>query len=326
MMEGNRLHIHIGVAVILAAISATLARAQTDESLVAQPWQKGQTFESSSDVRLIQGAWSSTGEGNVGMAEVESTGRYRFTTDHPIGPAVGYQYNLVWPHGDRFPVNRALTDVSFAAGSPLGQIGQHSFWGALVGAGYAGEDTFANGNGTYAKASLITGGQLDQNSGWLLFIHYDGNGLIYPDVPDPGFVFNSKLGDNFEYVLGSGIVGATWKPLPGLRLDAYYQYPMPLNVNVQYALDQQWTLFGAYTIRQLAFHSEALPGNQRLIYAEERAEGGLRWQVAKAVHLSLAGGYAFGRQFRRGFDYRNEVPIAGLSDEPYIRFGVTLLF
>jgi hypothetical protein len=327
MVSDHSISVRVGGGVLLFCMGALCASAwgQTDESLLLKPWEEKQVFDGSGDVRIFGTGGVEHSTESTGMIEAKSAGRYRFTTKYPIGPTVGYDYTTLSLDGKHLPVPNDLTDVSAGFASPVGLIGGSWFLGFSAAVGYAGDEPFGNGRAWYGKGSLMSGTQLSKDSALILYLDYNGNRTIFPDVPLPGFAYSKTVSPQLEYVLGT-VAYVKWKPVEGLTINAMYEPPVTVSAGIEYEFVKNWKVFLTYDSQELAFHAEGLPENRRLFYGDEQAELGVRWQVNQWASFSVAGGFAFTREFSSGFDDRDLDRIARLSDVPYLRVGFGVEF
>lgn len=310
--------------IVCVLMGISVARAQTDESLVIKPWPEGRIFEGRASAMLFDQANVDSDPGGMSLVQVESSSRVRLSTKYPVGPSIGYDYLLLSMSGDHQPIPDQLTDISIGVGTPFTKLGDW-FLMAGEGVGYAGDNAFGNDEAWYGKAWIGAGRELSKTSQILVLVDYDGNRNIYPDLPMPGVVYHKTLNDKLDITLGP-IMGATWKPIDRVTIDVAYIIPSRLNVLAKYEPNDQWTIFAQYVDKRYAFHVDELPDHRRLFFEQKRVEAGVTFAPVKWASLTLAGGYAFDQNFDSGWDIRDLDTVADVGDAAYVRFGLEVRY
>lgn len=319
------MHIRIprfaGLVIALGCFVAG-ASAQTTSEITLKPWTDP-TFGETVDKVLYQEQGHVKGEDDRG-AQVffwDSTGRFRFSKSDPNAFTLGYRYLTTNFDTNSPNVPDTLDDLSLAAGIHLGEMGGFKT-SVVAGAGYSGDNLFADASGVYGLAHLILERPLNETDSLVLTLDYDRSSAFLPDVPLPGFAY-VRRGESLSYALGFPESSVGWEISPGLRLDARYAVPFTGEVTLEKALGGGVSVFGNYTNFFNAFFQDNEPRENRLFYEMRRAEVGVRYlrdDIFRGMDLDLAlvVGYAFDQQFSEGFDVRGRDPVAELSDEPYI--------
>jgi hypothetical protein len=307
---------------LLASASATFA--QTDVSLLLNNWHSSTTVEAHGDAMLFPNAHYAD-QGSIQMTEVEAAGRYRITSDLQLNPTVGYDWTLLDMTGKRGLIPQCVQDLSIAAATPLIAVDQ-GFIGALVGVGYAGDEAFGDDSGWYGKADLMYGRTINKNSDLLLFVEYDGNRTLLPDVPIPGIEYSNHALPNFSFIAGFPESSISYTILPPLKLSATWDFPYTFSGDLKYSLSRSFTLFVKYVDEENAFHTEYLDSDRRLFFQQQRVEAGMTYHCGSSLEFLLGAGYAFSREFSTGFDDRNRTGTGDIADAPYLRAGVTIRF
>jgi hypothetical protein len=115
-----------------------------------------------------------------------------------------------------------------------------------------------------------------------------------------------------------------WRPVDRLRVELVYMIPESLNARVDWTVigDPELSGLGLYaSLSQTvgAFHSNELPGTDRLFFRQTFAEAGVSWRLHDRLDLVLAGGLAFDQEFEAGWDTRDTEPVAEIDETPYVR-------
>ncbi len=311
-------------AVLLSVTS--LACAQSASTLLALPWQGG------GDVDLISSNWSQAeGEADqsgmdVRLSRYQAAGRWLLDPGDPLSPSAALSWHQLDIHSSDTALPDRLVDVS-AAGSVLFDMEQDRSLRVTVGGGYAGDNAFGDGRAYYGLADLVYTEPIDKQSGYMFILSYNGNRTFLPDVPLPGFVYYDALDENTFYTLGIPASSVTHKLDDRTTVRARYILPININASIEYELDDAVTLFGRFDSDTNAYTLDSDPDNRRLMFSQQRIEGGAVWvHEPSGVELTVAGGYAFDQEFTRGWDSRDDDTVRDISDEPYLRIGLKISF
>jgi len=307
----------------LVSVFAPGAIAQTGESLLLKPWTDDQPFESRGAIR-----WSfpsPSPDHPHSLTEMEATGRVRLDSSHKLNPTVGFDLFRLEHREEGTSTPRVLSDSSVAFATPIAPLGSW-FVGALVGVGYAGTAPFKDGKAIYAKGSVMTGRDLDDRSSLTMWLQYDGNHTLFPDVPIPGIAYSAHPSDNLEYLLGFPLNSITWHPVPAVTLEASWSLPVSIEALAELRVAECLTLFASYRNETHAFHVPNLPNHDRLFFDEQRVEIGARLGEENRWSLEAGIGFAFARRFQQGFDDRNRSTITRIENRPFIGAAFSLSF
>jgi hypothetical protein len=309
-------------------LAAQAARAQTNSALLVAPFPKEQAVVAEADALFLE-------NGHIAETEVDeefqlsvynSFGRIRVIPGEERSPRVGYNFTYLDLSTGFDPLPDRLVDQSVAVGFPVAQVEDWIF-GASLGVGYAGDGGFGDGDAWYGLGSFVAFRQLSENSGFAIFLDYDGNRTFLPDVPLPGFVYLRRIQDRLSMTLGVPISSIRWEPTEQLTVELALLIPDNLRVDVGYEVVEDVVAFGRLRQQAEGFFVDGLPENHdRILFEQRRAEAGVRYAPTDAVNVDLAVGYAWGGEFSEGFDVRETDEIADVSDEPYVRAGVQLRF
>jgi len=318
MIDGMVKTLRVVMLVVLGL--AGMARAQSGPLLVLKPGPQDQPVEVQGGALIFGGGHTRQSDFDFRLDIVESEGRWRFTPQRPLSPAVGYELTDIELHTKYPGLPQRLVDVSVAFGSAFAQRGAWWF-AASAGVGYAGNSLFSDPEAWYGKADLIVGRELGK--GILVgVLDYNGNRAIFPDLPLPGVAYTARLNKDIAYVAGLPASSLTWDATPELRVELNYTIPSTLDALVRYQLTRQLSVYGAFDNRLKGFVIDGGPDNRRLFFQQRRLELGARWAATERMGVLLAGGYAFSQELTVGFDGRNLRGITDISDEPYVRLGV----
>jgi hypothetical protein len=85
-------------------------------------------------------------------------------------------------------------------------------------------------------------------------------------------------------------------------------------------------IFASYDRNEQPFADDQLPTDRRLLFIEQRADAGVRYEPIEQVKIDLGVGYGFGQRFVTGFDDRNLTNLTTITDRAYVRAAVTFAF
>lgn len=329
----NRLGRNPLLRVAAAALAfASPVLAQTGPELMLKPFPQELRLDVNADASMTDKGHAKGSDASLQIGIVETEGRLRLTPDDIASPRVGFGFKYFNLDSDLAGLPEDLYDTNLGVAFP---IGKHQDWiiAAAVGAGYAGEGPFGDGNAFYGRASLTAFRQLDETSGLALVIDYDGNRTFKPDVPLPGFAYFKRIEKNLSLSVGLPVTRIEWEPVENLRVDLSYLLVDNFRARVGYTVGGNVEVYGALSQRSDAFFLDgAEHSRDRLLFQQRRAELGLTYRTkdagvgAKDVELTVAGGYAFNGELSAGFDQSDSDLIADVSDEPYVRLSLQARF
>jgi hypothetical protein len=316
-----------------AALSVLLlshpARAQTDPRIVTTPWPTAETWGETHDDLLYQDQADVKG-GRGGDAQIfwwDSVGRFRLGAADPHAPVLGYRYVTINFDTNSRVLPDTLDEVSLAAALHVGELSGGDL-SVLLGAGYSGDNPFADSEGVFGLAHLLWTRQLNDTDTLVLSLDYNGVAALYPDAPLPGFEYVHSDGP-LRLEVGFPRSAITWAPETGaLSFEAAYAVPYSADVTVHYRVADGVGLFARYANFYNAFRLDDEPQTNRLFFQMSRAEVGVRYVNPHLVFdwayvdASLSVGYAFGQNVSGGFDVRETHPLAEVSDVPYVGFVI----
>ncbi|MEM1213317.1 MAG: hypothetical protein AAGI68_13590 [Planctomycetota bacterium] len=289
---------------------------------------------------------SENGGGSVGRA-AQGGGPVSDGFD-PSNWTVGVLTKQVWSSGGEADgVPQRIVDQQVSVGARLGVLDLGEWgrwdWGATAGFGYAGDTPYAGGEAWYGTGSLWGATQLDPESTLFVFLEYNGNRTIFPDVPLPGFLYRRQVRDDLAVSLGFPFVSATWTPNDRFTLRGTIAVSLATDLDLSYRLDGGWSAFARYYTDSIAGDIDGGTDNRRIFFEQQRIEVGMRrslnfsrpgpatrpaagdprgnaWQIEAAV------GWAFDLAYDTGFDSRDLAGVADLDDAFYLRLGLSHRF
>jgi hypothetical protein len=302
-----------------------LARAQTDPRMVLDPWPTPQTWGLTHDDLLYQSQAHMKNEpdANAQIFWWDSNGRFRLGTDDPNAPALGYRYLTMTFDTNSHVLPDTFDEVSLAATLHLGELAGGSL-SVLFGAGYSGDNPFADSNGVFGIGHLLWQKRLNETETVVLSLDYNGVAALFPDVPLPGFEYIRHDGPLWLEV-GFPRTAVAWSPPGPLTVEASYEVPYTADVTAEYKLGSGGVrVFGRYANFYNAFRLDGEPPTNRMFLQMSRAEVGVRFVNPHLVFdwayfdASLSVGYAFEQNVSGGFDVRDTHPLDEVSDVPYV--------
>jgi hypothetical protein len=301
--------------------------------MVLDPWPTPETWGMTHDDMLYQAQSHMKNEPGAD-AQIfwwDSTGRFRLKADDPNAPAIGYRYLTMNFDTNSHVLPDTLDEVSLAATLHLGELAGGSL-SLLAGAGYSGDNPFADSKGVFGIGHLLWQKQLNQTDSLVLSLDYNGISALLPDVPLPGFEYIRKDGPLWLEV-GYPRSAVIWSPPGPFALEASYEVPYTADVTANYRfIGSGFTAFGRCANFYNAFRLNDEPQTDRLFFQMSRAEVGLRYVNPHLVFdwayfdFSLSVGYAFDQHVSGGFDVRDAHALDEVSDVPYVGLVIRGVF
>jgi hypothetical protein len=240
---------------------------------------------------------------------------------------LGYRYVTMNFDTNSRALPDTLDEVSLAAALHVGELGGGDL-SVLLGAGYSGDNPFADSEGVFAIAHVLWRKQLSETDALVLSLDYNGVAALYPDVPLPGVQYIHSEGPLWLEV-GFPRNAITWAPAASaLSIEAAYEVPYTVDVTADYKLGGGVSLFARYANFYNAFRLDDEPQTNRLFFQMSRAEVGVRYVNPHLVFdwayvdASLSVGYAFAQNVSGGFDVRETHRLAEVSEVPYVGFVI----
>ncbi|MEM6314681.1 MAG: hypothetical protein AAF743_11360 [Planctomycetota bacterium] len=333
-------------AVLAAAATFAVgaaATAQTDFGLIADPMPQDVEFELDTSALIFETGDTDNGF-DVSLDLFQTSGRFRVPGDDEFilrqaQARFGFDYTHLYLDTADPVLPENLVDVSLGYGMGVYQSEDETIVaGVTVGIGYAGAGAFDDGNAYYGLANFVLGKEFQEDGKFFkagdrfgLVISYDGNRVLFPDIPLPGFQYTRPITEELELSVGFPFSSVRWRPDERWEFTLNYLIPDAFTGRVDYGFREGIGVFAEVAGQSEAFHADQLPNaNDRIIFRQSRVEGGIRYRVQDTqdyrVNVILAAGFAFNTEFDVGFDVRDDNTVAELSDEPYLRAAVELRF
>jgi hypothetical protein len=330
--------------------------AQTGTDLLTDPWDAGQTALIEADLWTQS---PDAGDNGAAEDTTITTGRTRTRlrlgpADLAAPPdaarpiAFGHEYTHVDfdanANANASPdVPPRLVRQELALGLPLPdqQWGRQTWRpGLVLGLGHSSTNPFGDGQAWYPVASAFAQHVLPDGAILLLGVSFDGNRSVFPDAPLPIFEYRTPLprpapGHGVENsggasggASGGGELGikigypesrVIYRPNRQLTLSAGFDRLDWATAELRYDATESLGLHLAYAAFYDMFHAADDPSDRRLFFLSQRVEAGLIFSPTPDLDLTLAGGYAFGQQLRRGYDWRSTDDVLEFDDAPFVR-------
>jgi len=322
-------------SLLFIACLVTPAAAQTGSALMLTPWGDPQAdaepqlelngsgrFPTDGQVETSDDSMSN----EIQMSVYDIGGRFRFNTDRGA-PTAGFEFGRLELKTLDPALPQELTDMAVNLGTGLGEVGG---WGFAVtgGIGAAGDEPFDDEDAIYYHGSLIANREIALNESLQIGLEYDGNRVIFPDVPLPFISYNKQVSNNFRYSIGLPYSSVTYKPADRVTFELSSIVLVDYSGEMRYRIDERLSVYGSYESDTRAYHREGDKEHRRLFYSTQRAETGVRYHFPEAPgsQLIVAGGYSFDREFATGFDVTGDNRIRALTSEPYFRGALEIAF
>jgi hypothetical protein len=289
---------------------------------------KGRAFEFSADAWGQSEGESEQTDLDARISSYEATGRFLLDPDAPGSPTAAISWSQLNTHSSDPALPDELTDISLAA-SVVREIDDDWTLRITAGGGFAGDNAFTDGSAFYGLANVTANHRLGEGRGYSVGIDYNGNRSVFPDIPLPTFVYYDRLNDTLSFAVGLPS-SVTWTPDSNTTARAVIT-PGGVTGSIEHELDDRIKLFALFDNSVRSFHLDSDDSDRRLFFKQNRVEGGIAWRGAQGdsfpgVEVRAAVGYAFDQEFSRGWDTRDDDTVRDISDEPYVRVGVTVGF
>jgi hypothetical protein len=193
---------------------------------------------------------------------------------------------------------------------PGGATLPSQFYAADVGAQYShrGDDghTFSAGaqvgkasdkplkDKTVVGASVSYSTPSPPHSRWIFSLFYSNNSTFLNGLPIPGVAY-MYVTENFVGIFGFPFASIRWKPRDPWTLSAAL---FGNNVSVEAAYGERRVIQGFVGFRSQHYsymRYDRTNADDRVVLADKRVSGGIRFPLFGALEAELEGGYAFGR-------------------------------
>ncbi len=317
---------HLSYAVAAVAVNGVLlagaSLGQSGPELLLKPMTKGLHADGSTSATYFFDSNTRFGDANDVDAQLQRYSlntRFRLAPDNKADPRIGISASYLKTGGPG-GLPDSFTDVSVSLGTGIAEF---DGWvaGLTLGAGWAGANEFGDTDAYYGMATLLVGRELAPDISLGLALDYNGNRSFMPDTPLPGVVLTWQLPkEKAELSVGFPFAYGRWRPIDKLLLEVNFTFPDFVGARASYDVVKGVGVFASLARRNDAWHSEDLANDHdRIIFEQTQAELGARLSIDDRFTVLIAGGYAFGQDFRFGFDSRDTDEITKLDDGPYIR-------
>ncbi len=306
--------------VLLMMVSTGFA--QTDLALMTKPWRADSPLDIGGGVSGFNTDLDGT-TADLDLTFARFAGRVRPDRESDHAFTIGFDViHLELDTADPLLPER-LHSSAVAVGAKLGgfEAFDHGWeWGATLGVGHASSNPFGDGDGWYALGSVFANTQLDEKSTLLVGVDFDGNRVVFPDLPLPSILYQTRYSETLTLALGFPVNQIVWTPDERWTIQAGVA-GIAFNARATYALQDNVRLFTSYGGDGEGFHVADDDSDRRLFYTAQKVEGGVELGVTEQTSLVIAGGFAFDQEFERGFDLRDTDTVRELDDAAYFRVG-----
>lgn len=309
---------------LLSLTSISSAYAQVGPTLlVAYPKDQQAQFTAQSNFSPAADIESSPLDATLLRWDV--AGRFQFDTEEPKALRFGFEYSNINIDSDSGILPEQLTQLAFGAGATVFQSGPWQL-DAAAGIGYAGNTPLTDSDAIYVAAGLALTRVFENKHRLQLYLDYNGNRSIFPDIPLPGISYAGPWGDRVQWMVGFPLNRISWQPEDDVRISASLFAFTAGDIRAEFDITPWLTTYASVSSETLSYWVDSATPHQRIFFSQYQAELGARSTPAKQVTVLLAFGFAFSQQFETGWDTRNATTLAELSDEPYVRVGVEINF
>lgn len=317
-------------AITLTALTATVllytahASAQVGTALVGVPWKPGEVVESSTyGIALDTDVQDTTND--IELQRVVTLGRFRTDVDDPRTFGIGWAYDHTRLKTDDPALPERLVNSAVAVGARIAEVDGWKL-GAAAGVGFAGDKPFGDEDGFYGMAGVFARKELDERSAVTVFLDYDGNRGIFPDIPLPAIQYSRYESQSLRYSIGAPFSSLYYAPDDRWSFDLLYIIPLGARATVQYNISDRWNAFATYNNSTVGYHLDGDEDHRRLFFEQSRLEAGAKFTQSPGVTWTIAGGWAFAQEFSRGYDLRDTDTVRELDDAAYVRVGLNFSF
>jgi hypothetical protein len=311
----------------VVALAVTLsATAENAAYVLAYPWEDAASVEIQTDA-IFQDRGDSDGTAfETKINSYDSSLRWRADNTTTDTLMAAFQYNVldIDTNDPLLPDDQLINTSTVISTGKI--VDEHWKYGLQVGVGYAGDNQFGNGSATYGLGLLSAVNTVDDNTQLIYTISYDGNRNVWHDAPLPGFIYKKTVSDEFSYLIGVPVSGFTWTPDNHWTLSIHYKLLYNLDATLEYAIDENLSLFAQFLNSVQAYSISGDTSNRRVFFTQRRLEAGLNWTPTPGADLTLAVGQAFDQEFERGWDNWDTDSVREISDEGYLRAALNLNF
>src|SRR6266403_763487 len=150
-------------AVLLIACVALPARAQSGPDLLLKPWDQQERVEATVNGMFVENGHTKQEDADFRLSIYETQGRFRLVPGELASPRVGYEFSYFALHPSTTRLPDQLVNQSVAVAMPVGTYEKWIF-GLSLGAGYAGEAPFGDGDAWFGRGTFVAFRELDKGS------------------------------------------------------------------------------------------------------------------------------------------------------------------
>ena len=318
-----------GLRAALCAVAAGLCAplfSQTTSAIFTVPWTPEPHWADTFDDLLFFGDADTRGAGEkTNMFYWDSRGRVKFLRGDPDPVFVlGYKVLTYDSRSDNRLVGGQFNDIALAGATRVDGLVEGWRIDIMGGAGTANDGYFRNRQAWYPTAALGGSRPAGAAGRFCAGIEFDGNRVLWPDVPLPYLSYHDSLGERVRYAVGIPETSLAVRLCERTTLDLKYCFPVKCDATVEYEAAEWLRLYAQYgrTLEGFAMGAPnrdriGLRRNQRFFHEFDRAGGGLRIATAW-FDASIGGGWAFNHRFLTGWDCRGLDKYRGLEGGWYV--------
>lgn len=309
----------------MAAVLAPAATAQVGSTLIARPWQPGQTVNAT-NFFLGTPTDSETVGDETNLARGVSFGRFRFDDEDPGALTFGWLWDHLEIDSTDSLLPERLNETAVAVGMSLGEV--YDGWEVSIagGFGFAGDLPYTDDDAFFGLGSVIARKQLDQRTALTVLLDFDGSRTVLPDVPLPGISYTTFVSPSLRYSVGVPFSTLFWKPAERWTIDITYVLPIGGRADISYDISEQWSAFISYNASTRGYHLDGDEDDNRIFFEQNRAEAGVRLRQDPGLVWTASVGWAFGQEFTTGFDTIDDESLRELDDAAFLRVGLNFNF
>ncbi|BAM04765.1 hypothetical protein [Phycisphaera mikurensis] len=338
---------------LLPALAAATAQAQTGTALLTSYWEPGQVLAVQGDSTRVPTETRGPGEAtdtDIWASRTRLRARVGSDGSPGEGAAGGMLFGHEYTHvdfsggGESVPERlvRQEMDVGFTLDEQTFYVGGDGlFSGAWtpaleVGFGHASTNPYEDDRGWYGLASVQAERVSANGNRLLLGLTYDGNRSTLPDLPLPLVLFRKPLSIDPQtgrpsaaeigLTLGYPETRLIYKPDTRWTLSAGFSQLDAFTALASYRVNEHVTVLAGYGGFYDQFHDADTKERRRIFVVGQRLEVGATITPVQRLSFTLTGGWGFGQQLRRGYDLRSTEEIQEFDDAAFVRVAARLSF
>jgi len=306
-------------------INGDVLRAQVDPTMLLVDWDQNPHWANTFDEPLFFNSGDMKGNGpGIKMFRWDSLGVVKLNRNDPDPQSYfGYRY-LSMDIESSAPLPGGMEDLAIVGAFKLGE--NEGGWDITFngGMGTSNDGHYSNSDALYGVAAINASRPIDEDSRIHIGISYQGNRVLFPDIPIPYAMYEHKLNEQFRYRVGIPNSAIEWKPGENVTVSLNYDYPMNVRSSITFKLNDSWSLMGEYVH---SIDGVFLDGqnNTRFFHQFQRFDAGVRWK-SKWIDITIGVGYAFDQRFETGYDIRHTSNAGRPSDEMFLMLVLQGIF